>query len=138
MGEMYSMTQACPGCDSTRIDERKTMSPDWRCRICGEVFNEPVSRRSRRHDQIGGGEGMTTDREQYESAIVPALRELVDAGQQYARASHINEFADIDARNARVGDLLHAHGLDRGDVSLWSATNPCVYQIHLDPEEGDA
>jgi hypothetical protein len=75
--------------------------------------------------------------EQYEAAIVPALRELVDAGQQYARASHINEFADIDARNARVGDLLHAHGLDRGDVSLWSATNPCVYQIHLD-EEGDA
>lgn len=54
------MVDACPGCDSSQINERITMSPVYRCVDCGAEFDEPVERgRKKAGPGVGSSLGKT-------------------------------------------------------------------------------
>jgi hypothetical protein len=138
MSETSETVKACPECDTVKIQKRKTLKPDYRCRICSEEFAEPATRPNRRHTSRGGGGGLLSEAERYENEVVPALRKCVANNQRFARARDIAEYVDGDMSATRIGHLLHNHGLDRDDVSVWADANIARYQIHVDAEEGDA
>lgn len=130
MSKAYRTTECCPACESTRFTARMTKEPTYRCNVCRERFETPAERRDKRHTSAGGGHAQATTHDAY-AAVVPALRGLVADGQRYIKASHVS--ARVEYGPSYVGSLLKEIGLERGDVTIWSANgNQNVWHIELD------
>jgi len=106
----WRMIDVCPSCDSPKITARETKTPDYRCDICQERFDEPTTRRSKNYQHKAKSGGPDADDWQ---AVLQALRQTRDDGSSHARSKLIAKHAP-ELTSEKVGQLLSRYG--EGDV----------------------
>lgn len=128
----YRMVDACPNCDETKIAERTTKEPQYRCCVCTERFEEPVTRTSKRYSGRTGDDDIQID--ESVSQVLEALVAIQDAGQSFARSAQIASHID-DMRAQDVGTLV-AHYLEGEAVERWrDVESSILWHITLDDDD---
>lgn len=119
MSPKPGIVEACPNCESTEYNARKTKSPTYRC-VCGETFDDPVRRwnKQRAPHERGDGSVLPTD------AVRDAIRER---GLSYVTTRKIGDAVSHDQRV--IGQTL-AELADRGELSRWGNSNkPLTWSV---------
>ena len=124
-----SMVRVCPSCDTTKFDERETLEPDYRCRVCQHEFNEPDERASKR-GKCTEQTAVYADRDVHPERVREVLAVCVDNGMSYVRSKHVAKHLP-DTSSLAVGKtmvLLEAEGV----VENWRESNTILWRIHED------
>jgi len=122
------MVRVCPSCDTPKYNKRITKTPSFRCCICGEEFEEPSSRASRREQgtQLAPD---TPDADEWQ-ALTDALQQTRAAGSKRARSKLIAQYSDeLDAK--RVGHLLAAFGEGVVVEVYWETSKGTLWKITM-------
>ena len=131
MSRGIPMVDACPNCDSPKIVERTTKTPAYRCGVCRERFDEPVTRGDKNH--TFGTDAAAVDDERY-AALIEALRRTRTAGSAYARSKLIAQYSD-ELTPQRVAQLCAKYAEARGDVERYrEASLGIVWRITVDEQ----
>lgn len=127
----YSLIDVCPDCDAPKIVARQTKEPTYRCRICTARFEEPRTRRSKRHSGRTADDDTPID--ETVSQVLEALVAIQDAGQSFTRSAQIADHID-DMRAQDVGTLL-SHYLEGEAVERWrDGASAVLWHITLDED----
>jgi len=126
---MPETIEVCPECGDHRIAERVTKTPAYRCDICQHRFAEPAERErhvsGEVHPDAMFGEGAYAE-------LKAALRRTLAAGNRYARARLIEEYAE-ELSSQQIGQLLTDWGVDDGLVSIYLKNSAkTLYLIEID------
>ena len=127
----YSLIDVCPECDAPKVVERTTKEPTYRCRMCTARFEEPRTRKSKRHSGRPADDDTPID--ETVSQVLEALVAIQDAGQSFARSSQIADHID-QMRAQDVGTLL-AHYLEGEAVERWrDGASSILWRITLEED----